>query len=183
MQLKSKQIQSKGLSWLLRSASESDALSLSKLRTLIDGETENLSREPGEAQLSEEDFKQMITADTQAEKNIFLVAEVEGQLIGFARCVQLPLKRFNHQCDFGICILKTYCGYGIGNELLKSIVKWSETIGIEKISLNVIEDNLGAIRLYKRHGFVQEGLLIKDRKHKYGSYHNTVLMGRIAKES
>lgn len=55
--------------------------------------------------------------------------------------------------------------------------------GIEKISLNVIEGNLGAIHLYKRHGFVQEGLLIKDRKHKDGSYHNTVLMGRIAKKS
>lgn len=181
MQLESEKVNTKGLNWLLRSAWESDARSLSALRVLIDAETENLAREPGEALLSEEEFKQMIKADIQAEKNIFLVVEVEGQLVGFARCVQLPLKRFNHQCDFGICILKDYCGYGIGNELLKTIVSWSETNGIEKISLNVIEDNLGAIHLYKRHGFVEEGLLIKDRKHNDGSYHNTVLMGRIAK--
>nr|WP_250857786.1 hypothetical protein [Oceanirhabdus seepicola] len=35
-----------------------------------------------------------------------------------------------------------------------------------------------AIQLYKKYGFVEEGLLIKDRIHKDGNYYNTVIMGR-----
>lgn len=48
-----------------------------------------------------------------------------------------------------------------------------------KISLTVVQTNTKAIQLYKRYGFVEEGLLIKDRIHKDGSYYNTVMMGRV----
>lgn len=53
------------------------------------------------------------------------------------------------------------------------------TAGIEKISLTVVQTNTKAIQLYKRYGFVEEGLLIKDRIHKDGNYYNTVIMGRL----
>lgn len=42
---------------------------------------------------------------------------------------------------------------------------WADTVGIEKISLAVVQTNTKAIQLYKRYGFVEEGLLIKDRIH------------------
>jgi RimJ/RimL family protein N-acetyltransferase len=56
---------------------------------------------------------------------------------------------------------------------------WADTVGIEKISLTVVQTNTKAIQLYKRYGFVEEGLLIKDRIHKDGNYYNTVIMGRL----
>lgn len=63
--------------------------------------------------------------------------------------------------------------------LLENILMWADTVGIEKITLTVVETNTKAIQLYKRFGFVEEGLLIKDRIHKDGNYHNTVIMGRF----
>ena len=180
MRVESRVVASKNFNWKLRNPEENDALELSKLRIEIDSETENLAREAGEAVLDEKSFIEIIREDNNSNGNLFLVAEVNGRLVGFARCVQMKLKRFSHQNDFGICILQEYCGQGIGNQLLKVIIDWSEKNNIEKISLNVIEENEGAINMYKRNGFVHEGLLLKDRKHSDGSYHNTVLMGRIS---
>lgn len=43
----------------------------------------------------------------------------------------------------------------------------------------MVQTNIKAIQLYKRYGFIEEGLLINDRIHKDGNYYNTVIMGRL----
>lgn len=179
MIINDKRIQHKELSWALRCAKEEDAAQLSKLRVKIDGETENLDRESGEGFLSKEDFQRIISEDSIAERNIFLVSEVEEKIVGFARIQGNTLSRFRHKAEFGICILKDYWGYGIGQVLLENILMWADSAGIKKISLTVIETNVKAIELYRRYDFIEEGLLINDRIHKDGKYYNTVIMGRF----
>lgn len=49
-----------GLTYTIRSAVTDDAKCLSELRVQIDGETENLDREKGEAFIDESRFEQMI---------------------------------------------------------------------------------------------------------------------------
>lgn len=184
MIIENKKVEGKKLTWILRCPTKTDAAELSELRLKIDGETENLDREPGERMLSAGDFKKIICEDSIAERTLFLVAEVEGSIVGFTRCVGNKLSRFSHKAEFGICISKDYWGCGIGGVLLESILLWADAAGIEKISLTVVETNTKAIELYKRYGFVVEGLLIKDRIHKDGNYYNTVVMGRfMVKES
>lgn len=179
MIIENKTIEGKSLTWILRCPTKYDATELSKLRIKIDGETENLDRESGEGLLTPEDFEKLIYEDSIAEKTLFLVAEVEGKIVGFTRCEGNKLSRFRHKAEFGICILKEYWGYGIGKVLLENILRWADTVGIEKILLTVIETNTKAIELYKKYGFLEEGLLIKDRIHKDGNYYNTVIMGRL----
>ncbi|MDT8717514.1 GNAT family N-acetyltransferase [Clostridium sp. 19966] len=176
----SKRIESKNLSWILRCPTIEDAEELSKLRVKIDGETENLDREAGEGLLTAEDFQKLIYEDSVAEKNLFLAAEAEGKLVGFTRCQGNNLSRFRHKAEFGICILKEYWGYGMGKMMLENMLSFADKAGIEKMSLYVVETNTKAIQLYKKYGFAEEGLLIKDRLHKDGNYYNTVIMGRIA---
>ena len=147
--------------------------------TFLEPETENLDREPGEGLLTPEDFEKLIYEDSVAERTIFLVAEVEGKISGFTRLEGSKLSRFRHKAEFGICISKEYWGLGIGKVLLENVLMWADTVGIEKISLTVVQTNTKAIQLYKTYGFVEEGLLIKDRIHKDGNYYNTVIMGRL----
>lgn len=179
MIIESKIIGGKNLTWILRCPTKYDAIELSKLRVGIDEETENLDREPGEGLLDPGDFEKLIYEDSIAGKTMFLVAEVEGKIVGFTRCEGNKLSRFRHKAEFGICILKEYWGQGIGKVLLENILAWAGTVGIEKISLTVVETNTNAIQLYKRYGFVEEGLLIKDRIHRDGNYYNTVIMSRL----
>ncbi|MDR3594489.1 GNAT family N-acetyltransferase [Clostridium sp.] len=176
-----KRIERKSLSWILRCPRKCDAEELSKLRVKIDGEAENLDRESGEALLTTEDFEKVIYEDNSSETTLFLVAEVNGEIVGFTRCEGSKLSRFKHKAEFGICILKKYWGYGIGNALMKNILEQMDHVGIKKISLNVVQTNIKAIELYKRYGFVEEGLLVNDRIHKDGNYYNTIIMGRVLK--
>lgn len=172
-------IESKSIIYTIRSPKKEDANELSKLRIKIDGETENLDREYGEDLLTSEDFEKLIYEDSISEKNIFLIAEVEGKIVGFTRCEGNKLNRFRHKAEFGICIAREYWGHGIGKVLLENVLIWADNNGIKKISLTVVETNTKAIKLYKKYGFVEEGILMNDRIHKEGKYYNTVLMGRF----
>lgn len=129
--------------------------------------------------LTERDFVELIESDAKAERNLFLVAETEGKIVGYARCEGSNLRRFRHKAEFGVGILRDYWGHGIGRTFLKTILSWGVSAEIEKISLNVVESNHKAIQLYKRYGFVEEGLLRKDRIHRDGKYYNTVVMGNF----
>ena len=179
MIIESKKIEGKTLVWTLRCPTIEDAGELSELRVRIDGETEFLDREPGEDLLTPEDFAELILEDTSVAGALFLVAEVEGKLVGFTRCICSKKKRFHHKAEFGICILQEYCGQGLGKVMLERVLEWADSVSIQKISLSVVQTNVNAIQLYKKLGFVEEGILVKDRIHQDGNYYNTVLMGRF----
>jgi RimJ/RimL family protein N-acetyltransferase len=152
---------------------------LSEVRLQIDGETENMDREQGEAYIDEEGFKQLIKDDTASSFNLFLVCEANGRIVGYSRCEGSTLKRLSHKVEFGVCVLKDFWGYGIGTNLLKESIKWADANNLKKITLNVLETNEKAILLYKKYGFEKEGVLKKDKLLSDGNYYNTVLMGRV----
>lgn len=56
---------------------------------------------------------------------------------------------------------------------------WADTNGIQKITLNVLETNTNAIKLYQKLGFEIEGILKKDKLLSDGKLYNTIMMGRV----
>jgi ribosomal protein S18 acetylase RimI-like enzyme len=168
-----------GLNYMVRSAIDTDAKDLSELRLQIDGETENLDREKGEAFIDIPGFEKIIKTDTENPRNLFLVAAVYDRIVGFSRCEGFNLNRFSHKVEFGVCVLKDFWGYGIGKNLLKESISWADMSGIKKIALNVLETNDKAIELYKRHGFEIEGILKNDKILADGKYYNSIIMGRF----
>jgi len=167
------------LNYTIRSAREEDAEVLSALRVQIDGETENLDREKGEAYIDTEGFKKLIKNDSENEKNLFLVADVGNRIVAYSRCEGNDLKRFSHKVEFGVCVSKEFWGYTIGKKLLYSSVSWADANNIRKITLNVLETNEKAIKLYKTFGFEVEGILREDKKLSDGQFYNTIVMGRL----
>ncbi|MEY8348104.1 GNAT family N-acetyltransferase [Bacillus cereus] len=168
-----------GLNYTIRSALNKDAKELSELRLQIDGETENLDREKGEGFIDISGFEQIIKEDTDKPRNLFLVAEVNDRIVGFSRCEGVYLKRFSHKVEFGVCILKEFWGYRIGNNLLKESISWADANSIKKMNLNVLETNDKAIKLYERLGFGIEGVLKNDKRLADGKYYHTIIMGRL----
>lgn len=168
-----------GLIYTIRSAVKEDAKDLSETRLQIDGETENLDREKGEAYIDAQGFEQLIKTDTESKKNLFLVAVVEDRIVGFSRCEGNSLKRFAHKVEFGVGVLQDYWGFGIGKNLLKESIAWADSNGIKKITLNVLETNKKAINLYEKLGFETEGILKNDKVLSDGNYYNTIVMGRF----
>jgi ribosomal protein S18 acetylase RimI-like enzyme len=58
-----------------------------------------------------------------------------------------------YEADFGIGVIESYRGRGVGSELTKGTVQLAERLGIRTIRLAVLTINLNAIRLYEKHGF------------------------------
>ena len=143
------------------------------------GKTQNLDREKGEAIIDASGFEKLIKTDTESKRNLFIVAVVNNRVVGFSRCEGSTLKRFTHKVEFGVCILKDYWGCGIGTNLLKESITWADSNGIKKITLNVIQTNATAIKLYKKFGFKIEGILENDKILSDGHYYNTIVMGRL----
>lgn len=179
MKINKQEFHVQGVSYIIRSAMIQDAMNLSEIRLRMDGETENLDREKGEAFISTSGFEQLIKADTEHAKNLFLVAVVHDKVVGFSRCEGHVLRRFAHKVEFGVCVLKDFWGYGIGTNFLKESISWADSNGIQKMSLQVLETNNKAIELYKKHGFEIEGLLKNDKILSDGQYYNTIIMGRF----
>ena len=179
MIVNSKLVSINGLQYTVRSAIDNDAKNLSEVRVKIDGETENLDREKGEAYIDEVGFKQIIKEDTESRRNLFLVAEVNQRIVGFSRCEGSKLKRSFHKVEFGVCVLEEFWGYGIGKNLLLESIQWADKNEIKKMTLNVLETNENAIKLYKKYGFEIEGILKKDKLLSDGNYYNTILMSRL----
>jgi ribosomal protein S18 acetylase RimI-like enzyme len=167
-----------GLSYTIRSAVEKDAETLSKLRLQIDGETEYLDRGPGEGFIDVSGFEQLIKSDSESSRNLFLVVVVDGRMVGFSRCEGTDLKRSSHKVEFGICVLKDFWGYGMGRNLLRESIIWADYNGIKKMTLHVLETNTKAIELYKKYGFMSEGVLKNDKYLSDGKYYSTIIMGR-----
>ncbi|WP_281863399.1 GNAT family N-acetyltransferase [Planomicrobium okeanokoites] len=179
MRIEEKEFIVNELQYRIRSAAIADAKALSEVRLQVDDETENLDREPGEAYIDEAGFKRIIEEDAASSRNLFLVAEADGRIVGFSRCEGNSLKRTDHQVEFGVGVLEAYWGYGIGKNLLKRSIEWAGGNHIRKMTLKVLETNKKAILLYEKYGFEVEGILKEDKFLKDGKYYNTVLMGRI----
>ncbi|MEK4737209.1 MULTISPECIES: GNAT family N-acetyltransferase [Bacillus] len=179
MIIKGQEFHINGLTYTVRSAAETDAEQLSKIRVQIDGETENMDREEGEGFIDTKGFQEIIKMDSEKTRNLFLVVEVHNRIVGFSRCEGSDLKRLSHKVEFGICILKEFWGYRMGKSLLQQSINWADANEVKKIALQVLEINAKAIQLYKRLGFEVEGILKNDKRLSDGKYYNTFVMGRV----
>jgi ribosomal-protein-alanine N-acetyltransferase len=57
-----------------------------------------------------------------------------------------------------IYVLEEYRKQGIASQLMDSIIKLGKDTGIINITLEVKEDNINAINLYKKYGFVEKAI-------------------------
>lgn len=78
--------------------------------------------------------------------------------IGYIILSAAPKFRHHRNASLGIDILEEYQGKGYGSEAIKWILEFAfQSIGLHKVELGCFEYNPGALRLYERIGFVQEG--------------------------
>jgi len=98
-----------------------------------------------------------------------------GRVVGWADITPSSNPRMSHRGFLGMGLIKEFRGKGIGTELLTKTLAHAKTIGLEKIELSVYTDNSAAIKLYKKCGFKEIGVVKHYRKLK-GRYFDCLEM-------
>lgn len=80
--------------------------------------------------------------------------------------------------DIGMLLIDGWRGRGIGTLLLDAAIAWAAASGAHKMALEAWPHNTGALALYRRAGFVEEGRKRRHYRRANGELWDSVLMGR-----
>jgi len=86
------------------------------------------------------------------------VAVEQGRVVGWCDILPNPRPGFGHSGSVGMGVLREWRGQGLGKALLEACIRKAFANGLTRIELEVYADNANAIALYRRLGFVEEGL-------------------------
>ena len=107
----------------------------------------------------------------------YLVAEQDGQVLGFAYCNWFkPRPAYRFSAEDSIYMAQAARGMGMGRQLLDALCTAAEAAGVRKL-LAVIGDsaNAGSIRVHQAAGFTHIGVM-RSVGWKFGAWRDVVLM-------
>ncbi len=111
-------------------------------------------------------------------RNHLFGIEVGGRLVGNGGLHLPPGLRRAHMAGLGMMIRRETQGMGLGARLLETLLETADAeLGLERVELGVYPDNMRALRLYERHGFVREGVR-RLAAFRDGDYADEVAMAR-----
>lgn len=156
----------------IRPVRHSDAADICRLRS-TPGVYENTLGLPSARQTDSE----KMLAGLGPSDHLF-VAESEGQFAGYAGLHVENGPRLNHIGRIGICIDVPYQGLGIGERLMTHLLDMADNwLMLVRVELTVFTDNERAIALYRKMGFVEEGVKRYAAK-RAGRYTDEYIMAR-----
>lgn len=146
-----------------------DAREILEYLKIIGGETDNLTFGAEGMPMTAERERDYIASMADSRTKVMYVAKEDGRIVGEGSYNSYTRPRLRHRGEFGMSVLKSHWGRGIGTALLAEIIKFARDIAQnEIISLEVRSDNAAAIHLYEKFGFRKighfEGFLKIDEK-------------------
>jgi RimJ/RimL family protein N-acetyltransferase len=142
------------------------------------GESDFITFSPEEFCMSKEEERTFIEECAKSDNHLFLIAEIEGEIVGNLIFRGGQYSRNAHVGEFGLSVLKKYWGCSIGTRLLEYLIDWAKKSNVvRKINLRVRIDNERGIRLYKKMGFEIEGRLKREVCIE-GKWFDSYLMGK-----
>jgi putative acetyltransferase len=107
-----------------------------------------------------------------------LVAVIDSMIVGNGGLRRFADRR-QHVASLGMGVHDDFTGRGIGSALLGELIEIADNwLNIRRIELTVFTDNAAAIALYRKFGFVDEGVL-KDYAFRAGKFADVYTMARI----
>jgi RimJ/RimL family protein N-acetyltransferase len=168
-----------GAAFHVRTASPDDAAQFMAFCQAVGDEARYILTQSDEFTYSEEEQRKWIQAHLDQPGQLVLLAETSDCLIGSLSFENGPRRRNAHQGTLGMSVREDWRRMGVGTALLQCLLEWADASAlIEKVGLAVFADNLPAINLYKKVGFIEEGRQPRQIKMGPDGYQDLVLMYR-----
>ncbi|MGE7184201.1 N-acetyltransferase family protein [Peribacillus sp. NPDC006672] len=174
------EMKNNGLAYMIRTGELEDAEAVLDVHNSVISEGEYFIAVSEEFDKTLEQQRDWIRRLLENERETIIVAEMNGEVIGWIVFQTENRKRMSHKGSFGVMIRKNFRGMGIGKELIGALLEWAEANPfIEKVSLGVFSTNHRAISLYKSLGFTEEGRKIKEFKMSEHEYVDDIIMYKL----
>ncbi|WP_410981563.1 GNAT family N-acetyltransferase [Bacillus cereus] len=168
------------VSYMIRTGTIEDSEATLDIQKSVVSEGHFLISLPEEFKKTSSEQKEWVQGVLDNERETLLIAEKDGEVVGWIVFMNENKQRLSHTGSFGIMISKSHRGLGIGKMLLQALLDWAEKNPlIEKVSLAVFSTNHHAISLYKQMGFIEEGRKIKEFKMNNNNYVDDILMYKL----
>ncbi len=166
-----------GTCYTLRSPELADAEQMIAYLKATAAETEFGLSYPEELNFTVKDEEDFISNYSEDKGSIMISAFDGDRLVGNASlsCV-MERKKTLHRATFGIAMLKSEWGQGLGRKILSELIVFAKQAGYELLELEVAANNTTAVNLYKKMGFVVYGERPRSLKLKSGDYYDELLM-------
>jgi putative acetyltransferase len=120
----------------------------------------NIALSPGEFTLTVAEEQKVLTDYAKSDNSIFLVAEVDTQIVGILNCKGGTRRATHHVVTLGMSVDRAWRNQGVGSQLMARATEWARGTGIvQRVELFVFARNKMAIHLYRKFGFEVEGRL------------------------
>lgn len=161
----------------LRSPGPDDADALIDFLKVTASETRFLLSAPEDVKYTHESEVAFLQGFLDDPKKLMVCAFVDGELAGNASFAPIaPQPRLAHRCSVGIALFQKFTGQGIGEALLRHMMKKAAECGFMQMELGVMSRNHIAQALYTKLGFVRYGQVPKAFIYEDGEMDDEVLM-------
>ncbi len=162
---------------LIRTAQVEDSKPIFDIQKSITQEEVFMLRDVSELSYNQANSQEKISNYARNENSLYLVAEIEGLIVGFCEINNGYFNKTKHCADFSVFIHKNFRELGIGKVLLNCLLEWAEkNPNLLKVTLAVFSTNKRAINLYEKLGFTVEGNCPKDMRLPNGEFIDSILM-------
>ena len=131
-------------------------------------------------QYTKEDITKWIDFhNSQDDEAVFVIVDLNSNhVIGHAGIYKIDMRV--RKAEYGILIgAKSARGKGYGTKITKAITDYGfKTLGLHKIKVLVLKENLPSLFMCKKCGFIEEGTLV-DENFKNGRYYDVVVMAKF----
>jgi len=167
---------------MIRLAQQDDAQRLLEIQQGVLKEQHYLITTIHEFFQTVEGLRTWIRLKLENERETILVAEEDGNLVGWLILQSQNRERLAHVGILSMMVEKAYRCRGVGESLLATLLLWAEDNPfIEKVSTSLLSTNNGALALYKKLGFSEEGRKVDEVKFD-NTYIDEILLYKITRK-
>ncbi len=123
--------------------------------------------------------EQRVWVANHGPKNPILVAELDGDVVGWASLSQWSDRcAYSDTAEISLYVKEEFRSQGIGKRLLEEIIQEGEKVGLHTVIARVAEGNTQSVHLHEGVGFEHIGLM-REVGRKFGKLLNVHLMQKI----
>lgn len=170
-----------GTELVIRSGVVGDASKVREFWRTASATTTQIMTQPDEVPSLGEEASYLDRIETD-QGSMFLLGLVDGAIIATLSMEAGRKRRSRHVCNLGIMVAETCRKRGVGTAMTRAALDWAAgRPAIEVVELCVFSSNPRAEALYRRFGFVRDGVRPKHAQIRPGEYVDDIMMTLFVK--